>query len=319
MKLLLVVNVFASGVTSRGAEQVEQELAREHEVTTVETTARWHACSLAHDAASEGVDVVVVLGGDGAVNEAANGLVGTSTALAALPGGSTNVFARTIGLPNRPVPAVRRVMAALDAGSIRRVGMGRAGDRYFLFHLGLGFDAAVVEQVEQRGDLKRWLGHGLFAFSAVSTWLRGYDRSRPRFAVRLESGEIIPDGYFAICSKTDPYTFLGPRPFRVNPGTGFDTPLALVVLRDLSASTLVGAAAAALGGGRDLGGRACVERRPELERFTVTGHGPFPYQVDGDYLGEVESLEVTHHPACIDVVLPVADAPSTPEPPGQAG
>lgn len=309
MRLLLVVNVAASGVTPRGRELVEQELRRHHDVKVVVTTARWHACSLAAEAASDGMDAVVLFGGDGAVNEAANGLVGTSTALAVLPGGSTNVFARTIGLPNRPVPAVRRIVAALDASSVRRVGMGQAGDRYFLFHLGVGFDAAVVEQVERRGNLKRSLGHGLFAVAAVTTWLRGYDRKRPHFTVRLEGGEVIDDGYFAICSKTDPYTFFGPRPFRVNPGTGFDTPLALVVLRDLSASTLVSAAAAALAGGRRLAGLGCVEQRSPVGSLSFTGTGPFPYQVDGDYLGETESLEVTLRPDCLDVVLPLPAAP----------
>ena len=306
MRLLLVVNVVASAVTPRNCELVAQELAGHHDVEVVRTTARWHACGLAREGADDGVEAVVVFGGDGAVNEAANGLVGTSTALAVLPGGSTNVFARTIGLPNHPERAVRQLVAALDAGSRRRVGMGRAGDRFFLFNLGMGFDAAVVEHVEERSGLKRWLGPALFAVTALDTWLRGYDRTRPRFSVRLDDGETIDDGYFAICSQTDPYTFLGPRPFRVNPDVGFDTPLGLVVLRDLSASTLVGAAAAALAGSGRLGERACVEQRSGLGRFSVTGHGPFPHQVDGDYLGEVESLEVTHHPACLDVVVPVA-------------
>jgi diacylglycerol kinase family enzyme len=310
VRLLLVVNVAASGVSARTCGLVEQELSAHHDVTVVKTTARWHACSLAKEGSDDGADAVVVFGGDGAVNEAANGLVGTSTALAALPGGSTNVFARTVGLANRPEKAVHQVVAALEARSVRRVGMGRAGDRWFLFHLGIGYDAAVVAQVEQRGGLKRWLGHGLFAVAAVNTWVRGYDRSRPRFSVRLPDGSTIDDGYFAICSKTDPYTFLGPQPFRVNPDVGFDTPLGLVVLRDLSASTLLGAAAAALRGGTDLGGRACVEQRSGLEQLTVTGNGPFPYQVDGDFLGETESLEITHRASCLDVVVPVPEEPT---------
>ncbi|MDP9389521.1 MAG: diacylglycerol kinase family lipid kinase, partial [Actinomycetota bacterium] len=116
MKLLLVVNPTASSVTPRSREQVEQALTRGHDVTVVETTARGDAVDLARRAVDDGTDVVVVFGGDGTVNEAANGLVGTSTALAALPGGSTNVFARTLGLPNRPVPAVERLVAALGAG-----------------------------------------------------------------------------------------------------------------------------------------------------------------------------------------------------------
>ena len=79
-------------------------------------------------------DLVVVLGGDGTLNEVANGLAGTETALAALPGGSTNVFARTIGLPDDPVEATGSLLDALEAGSVRRIGLGVMNDRYFLFH-----------------------------------------------------------------------------------------------------------------------------------------------------------------------------------------
>ena len=305
MKIVLVVNAAASAVSPRTSQLVEQELRERHDVTVVQTAARQHACDLARDAARSGVDVVMTLGGDGTVNEAANGLAGSSTALAVLPGGSTNVFARTIGLPNRPVPALRRLLDALDAGSIRRVGMGMAGSRYFLFNLGLGFDAAVVEQVEQRAGLKRWLGHGLFTVAALTTWLAGYDRGRPRFTIRLPGGEIIDSGYFAVCQKTDPYTYLGPRPFHLAPGTGFDTALSLVVLQDLGAGTLVGAAKAALAGGGHLGDLDRVEVRTDLEQLSVEGHGPFPHQVDGDYLGDVETLEISHQPGCLDVVIPL--------------
>lgn len=305
MKLLLVVNAFASGVTPRNHALVEEALRKDHDVTVDLTAARQHACTLAREAAGSGVDAVVVLGGDGTVNEVANGLVGTHTALAALPGGSTNVFARTLGFPHRPVPAVRRLVDALAARSIRRIGVGQTDSRCFLFHAGLGFDAAVVHQVEQRGGLKRWLGHGLFAYSAVTTWLSHYDRSRPRFRVHLPSGEVIPDGYFAIIEESDPYTFFGPRPFCVAPGTEPGSGLSVVVLRDLSAATLVGAAVAALAGGRRLDGMGCVAVRPGLESVRVEGFGPFPWQVDGDYMGEVDSLEVSHRPDCLDVVVPV--------------
>jgi diacylglycerol kinase family enzyme len=305
VRVLLVVNSTASAMSGRVCEEVEQEWRDHFEVTVATTAARQHACELARQAVKDGMDAVVALGGDGTVNEVANGLVGSSVALGALPGGSTNVFARTIGLPNRPVPAARQLTAALEAGSKRRVGMGRAGERHFLFNLGVGFDAAVVELVERRADLKRWLGHGMFAAAAVRTWLGRFDRSQPHFTVHLPDGEVIDHGYFAVCLKTDPYTYLGPRPFHLAPGTGFDTPLSLVVLRDLSASTLVGAALSALTGRGKLDERDCVEVRTGLEHLTVEGPGPFPHQVDGDYLGQTERLEVAHQPDCLDVLLPL--------------
>ncbi len=183
MRLLLIVNSSASSVTPRGRVVIQKALSADHDVTVAETSRRGHATRLAQGAARDGVDVVVVLGGDGTLNEAANGLAGTETALPPLPGGSTNVFARTIGLPNDPIEATGALLDGLAAGRIEAVGLGSVNGRYFLFHVGLGFDAAVVEQVERRAQLKRWAGHPLFVFSAFTTWFRHYDSSRPRFEV----------------------------------------------------------------------------------------------------------------------------------------
>src|SRR5687767_9083738 len=142
------------------------------------------------------MDLVVALGGDGTLNEAANGLAGTTCALAPLPGGSTNVFARTLGMPNDPVESVGVLLEALEHGSVRTVGLGSVDDRYFLFHVGVGFDAAVVDRVERRATLKRWAGHPLFAWSAVATWARDA-RVRTPFRVQFPDGEEL-EGRFVI-------------------------------------------------------------------------------------------------------------------------
>src|SRR6476620_6432626 len=122
MNVLLLVNASASAVTARARVVIQKALAADHDVKVAETSRRGHATRLAQGAAATGTDVVVVLGGDGTLNEAANGLAGTSTALAALPGGSTNVFARTLGLPDDPVEATGVLLDALGRKSIRRVG-----------------------------------------------------------------------------------------------------------------------------------------------------------------------------------------------------
>src|SRR4051812_10920913 len=205
MRLLLLVNASASAVTARGRVVIQKALSADHDVTFAETSRRGHASRLAQGAAADGVDAVVVLGGDGTLNEAANGLAGSSTALGVLPGGSTNVFARTIGMTNDPIEATGELLGAMARGSRRRIGLGMVNGRYFLFHVGLGFDAAVVQQVEKRSALKRYAGHPLFAWAAVVTWMRHYDRKRPRFAVRFEDGSVIDDGVFAICLETNPY------------------------------------------------------------------------------------------------------------------
>src|SRR5918999_609899 len=207
VKLVLLVNSKASSVTPRSRVVIGKALSADHEVTLAETSRRGHATRLAQGAAASGVDVVVVLGGDGTLNEA------------------TNVFARTIGLPNDPIEATGVLLDALARRSIRRVGLGSVNGRYFLFHTGVGFDAAVVEQVERRSGLKRYAGHPLFVYAGFDTWIRHYDRTRPRFAVQFPEagpgpgdadgaaveGTVVDDGYLTIVLDTNPYTFLGNR------------------------------------------------------------------------------------------------------------
>lgn len=316
MKLLLLVNSSASSVTARSRVVIQKALSADHDVQVAETSRRDHATRLAQGAAADGVDVVVALGGDGTLNEAANGLMGTDTALAALPGGSTNVFARTIGLPNDPIEATGVLLDALSAESIKPVGIGTANGRGFLFHVGIGYDAEVVHQVERRGSLKRWAGHPLFAWCAIDTWFRHYDRSRPRFAVRFEGegptavrspgDRLIDDGYFAICLNTDPYTFLGNRPFRLAPPATLDTGLSMITLRTLKLGPLLSLAGRSLG--RDGGLRSArhVDVRHDQSEISIEGHGPIPYQVDGDYLGEVDRLVLRHEPGALRLVLPAS-------------
>jgi diacylglycerol kinase family enzyme len=302
VRVLLLVNTSASSVTPRGKVVIQKALSADHDVTVATTNRRDHATRIAHGAARDGVEVVVVLGGDGTLNEAANGLAGTDTALAPLPGGSTNVFARTIGLPNDPIEATGAVIDGLAAGNVEDVGLGVVNGRHFLFHVGIGFDAAVVEQVERRAQLKRWAGHPLFAFSALTAWARHYDRSRPRFTVAGSERDRV-DSYFTIVLNTNPYTFLGNRPFDLVPEATLERGLASVTFTSLGFGHVLRAAGAALAG-NDIRRLSWIEVRTDLEHLVVDGHGPFPYQVDGDFLGDVEHLEFRHAPGALRLVLP---------------
>jgi diacylglycerol kinase family enzyme len=283
---------------------IQKALAADHDVSVAETSRRGHATRLALGAAADGVDLVVALGGDGTLNEAANGLAGTATALAVLPGGSTNVFARTIGMPNDAIEATGQLLNGLARGSLHRIGLGNVNGRYFLFHVGMGFDAAVVAQVERRGALKRYLGHPLFVYAAFATWFRHYDHRRPRFAVHHANGAVVDDGYLAICLNSNPYTFLGNVPLDLAPDATLDRGLAVVTVRTMSFFPLLAIVGSALRGGGYLRRQRMVDYRTDLAELTVTGHGPFPYQVDGDYLGETEQLSFRHVPEALTIVLP---------------
>jgi diacylglycerol kinase family enzyme len=288
---------------------IQKALAADHDVTVAETSRRGHASRLAQGAAADGLDAVVVLGGDGTLNEAANGLAGSPTALGILPGGSTNVFARTIGISNDPIEATGELLSALARQSLRRIGLGKVNGRYFLFHVGMGFDAAVVEQVERRSALKRYAGHPLFVYAGFATWFRHYDRSRPRFAVATRDGSpsmVVDDGYFAVCLNTNPYTFLVNRPLDVAPEADLSSRLSVIVLRTLNFATTMRVIVAALRGhgGPRLAHYRRVSYASDVGELTVTGYGPFPYQVDGDFLGEAEELNLVWEPDALTLILP---------------
>jgi diacylglycerol kinase family enzyme len=304
MVVLLLVNSSASSVTARSRVVIQKALSADHDVRAVETNRRGHATRLARAAANEGVDVVVVLGGDGTLNETANGLAGSETALAPLPGGSTNVFARTLGLPDDPVESTGVLLDALARNDIDRIGLGSVNGRYFLFHVGMGFDAALVAQVERRETMKRWASHPLFAYAGITTYARHFDRSRPGMAVHYPDGHLVDDAYFTVVLNTNPYTFVGTRPFTLAPDATLDRPLAVVALRTMRPLPFLAVLGSALCTGRYLRRTRHVDYRTDVTSLTVTGHGPFPYQVDGDYLGETERLEFDHHPNVLALVMP---------------
>ena len=312
MRLLLLVNASASSVTARARVVIQKSLAADHEVSVAETSRPGHASRLAQGAAAKGMDAVIVLGGDGTFNEAANGLAGTDTALGVLPGGSTNVFARTIGMTNDPIEATGELLAALGngLGGIKRVGLGNVNGRRFLFHVGVGFDAAVVSMVEKRSALKKYLGHAYFAYCGLRTWGFGYDRRNPHFGLVLQTddgGQVeVPDGYFAIVMNSSPYTFVGERPFNLAPGTDLTTPLTAVVLRSLSAPTVIGMAMGALRA--SAAGPPPHHRKvsyvPGVVSATLTARNRVPYQMDGEPLGQVAELRFRWEPESLRLVLP---------------
>jgi len=305
MKLMLLINPSASSVDWKSRMAANSALVPDHDVTTVETTKRDDATGLARQAAADGFEAVVVLGGDGTLNEAANGLAGTSTALAALPGGSTNVFARTIGMSPRTPRAAIQLRDALERPeSSRTFSLGTVNGRHFLFHLGVGYDAEVVAQVERRSSLKRKIGQAIFVYSSFSTYFKHYDRRQPSFALDLPDGTSVEDGFFTICLNTNPYTYLGRRPLSVTPDTGPERGLVTVTTKKLNVRTLIVLFGSALGSGEMLRRNKNVDYRTDLESVTFRGHKPFPHQVDGDYLGRVETLTVTHGEANVRLIVP---------------
>jgi diacylglycerol kinase family enzyme len=306
MRALLVVNHKATTTSGRVRDVLVQALRSEVELEVAYTKERNHAASLAERARADGVDVVVALGGDGTVNEIVNGLLagrrpGTPVvdqtpvpALAVVPGGSTNVFARAIGLPPDWVEATGVLLEALRAGRSRAIGLGLADNRYFTFCAGFGLDADVVRRVEQfrqRGDAAT---PALYLRALTQQYLADTRRRRTRTIV-LERPDQPPEQLAsAIVQNTTPWTYLGRRAINACPDASFDLGLDLLGLRGLRSPGTARTMGQLLFGRQGPGAPGPhgkqVLRLHDTAEFTLRGTEPFAFQLDGDYLGERENV-----------------------------
>jgi diacylglycerol kinase family enzyme len=298
-RMLVIVNPYATTVSDRLRNLVVYALQSRYSVEAVDTEKRDHATQICREAASEGYDVVVAFGGDGTVNEAANGLAGSATPLTALPGGSTNVWARTLGIPNDVVDATEHLLRMADDFRPRFVDLGRVGGRHFVFAAGVGLDASVVERVDQHPYRKARFGAWYYTYAGVDIFSRHYLIRPPH--VRIHAGERVLDGVTVIVQNSDPFTYFRRRPIRVAERAGLDTgSLGVAVLKSatpLELPTLIP---------RLLSGKArSVLRHRQVESLGELAHlrveaiddRPFPVQVDGDYLGEYDDVEFGVMPA----------------------
>src|SRR5437763_2998612 len=219
--MLIIVNPYATTVSDRLKNLVVYALRGSYQVDAIDTEARGHATELCREAAREGYDVVVAFGGDGTVNEAANGLACTDTPLSCLPGGRVNVYCRMLGIPTDIVDATEHLLRMADEWQPRRVDLGRLNQRYFAFSAGVGLDANVVERVDARPRLKARYGEWFYAWTAIKTFNRRYLFRAPRLEAEVGS-KVIP-GVTAIVQNGSPYTFFGERPVRAAEGTGLDS------------------------------------------------------------------------------------------------
>ncbi|HYH28232.1 MAG TPA: diacylglycerol kinase family protein [Actinomycetota bacterium] len=299
MRLLLIANMRARSATPRRLDVITRALASGFDVRVVRTERPGHASELAREADA---DAVAVLGGDGTVNEAVNGLVGTDRPLAILPGGGANVFARALGIPEDPVEATSHLLERREMGA-KRVPLGRADDRYFTFSCGFGLDAAIVRRVEQRQRLKKAGGQMYYLWSALSTAVGRFERRRASIRVRWGSDlEHVRDGlHTAVCQKADPYTYLGERAMRLCPQVELYLGLDMLGLHTMRLPFVVRTVASAFSTGRHIRSRQVLYLHDE-DRIELVARRPLPAQLDGEYVGERGSLLLEAVPDALAVL-----------------
>lgn len=303
-RLRLISNPYARGVGDGLPGELAASLSRSYSVEVVHTRAKGDATSLARAAAAEGHAVVAALGGDGLVNEAASGLAGSDTALACLPAGLTNAFARGLGVLNDARRAAARLATDGAPPTPRRVDLGTANGRLFTFAAGIGLSAMLNRRLADRPTLKTHLGPVSIALATVASIRETYGAAMPRMLVTTGGRSV--EAMLLVAQNADPLTFLGPRPIRVCADAGVHTgTLSLTALRPSGPRDLLSLAARALSGNAS---RVIAHPRVEgllavreAEIRSIDGR-PLPVEVDGEYLGELESLSLGVAPGVLRVV-----------------
>ncbi|TPQ15972.1 diacylglycerol/lipid kinase family protein [Streptomyces sporangiiformans] len=312
MRALLVVNPAATTTSARTRDVLIHALASEMKIEAVTTEYRGHARDLARQAAeSKDIDLVVALGGDGTVNEVVNGLLHQGPdpdrlpGLAVVPGGSTNVFARALGLPNEPVEATGALLDALRDGGQRTVGLGLAAgtpgtedeavpSRWFTFCAGFGFDAGVIGRVEQQRERGKRSTHALYMRQAVRQFLGEPNRRSGTIALERAGEDPVSDLVLSIVCNTSPWTYLGNRPVYASPKASFETGLDVLGLSRMSTAAVARYATQLLTSSPERGphGKHAVSLH-DLTDFTLHSKVPLPLQMDGDHLGLRTSVTFT--------------------------
>jgi len=302
---LLIVNPQATTTTGNSADLAIRSLAGLVDLDVEHTRYRGHARELA--AAARG-ELVIVVGGDGAVNEAVNGIMARPPEssqrplLAVIPGGGGNVFAQALGLAADASAAIARIREVIKEGQFRIVGLGLAGDRYFTFSAGLGMDAEVVREVERLRASGHRESPALFLRTMVRQYWSGTDRRTPALTLERDGQPSTPDLFMTAITNRSPWTYLHGRAMLPVPNPDFNSGLDVFALRKVRATTIVSA----------VGQMLLFRRRSPRGRHTLTVTGlesltirsvrPIAFQVDGDYLGETEAVKFQFVPHALRVV-----------------
>jgi diacylglycerol kinase family enzyme len=300
---LLIVNPHATTTTDNVTELVARSLAGLVDLDIEYTRYRGHARELA--AAADG-ELVIVLGGDGAVNEAVNGVMSRDGCgqplIGVIPGGGGNVFARGLGLPGDTVAAVRTIRDGIAAGRYRTIGLGLAADRYFTFGAGLGMDAEVVREVDRQRARGRRETASLYLRTIMGWYRRGTGALMPALTLEADGQPPVDGLCSSLITNRAPYTYLRGRALLPVPDPDFSSGLDLVGMRQTGFGTVVSLASQ----------MALVRRRPVQGRHLMTvlgakslilrAAGPIAFQVDGEYLGQVETVTFQFVPHAIRVI-----------------
>lgn len=308
-RMLLIVNPYATTVSDRLKNLVVYALQGRYQVEVVSTEAKDHATEIGREAIDGGYELVVAFGGDGTLNEVVNGLAGTEIPVSVLPGGSTNVVCRTLDIPNDVVDATEHLLGLADRFEPRRIDLGTANGRHFVFACGAGLDATAARTVDARPRLKARLGPYFYTYAAVRGFYADYLRAPVEVEVDCPHGTAR--GITAICQNSDPFTYFAGREVRVCEEVEIDSgSFSLAVLRRAAQRDVPFIARRMLGARTKAIDHRQIDHFSQLQTarvrsLTSDGDGEprgFPVQVDGDYTGDQTELDLGIAPGALNII-----------------
>jgi diacylglycerol kinase family enzyme len=313
------VNPNATSTTPAGRDLLAHALESRVRLTVAHTDHRGHAVEIARDAKRDGIDVVIVHGGDGTVNEVANGILGDcdrsqsapdGPAVGVVPGGSANVFARALGISPDPTEATNQLVDLLGdyrrGRSWRRIGLMDCGERWAVFTAGMGVDGDVVAAVEAQREKGRKVTASRYIRVAVREMLASA-RREPTLTLHLPGQEPVPGVHFAFVSNSSPWTYANTRPVWTNPTTTFETGVGVFAITSMNVWSNLGLVRKMLSRKPQLEAKHLV-REDDLSWVKVTSDTAVACQIDGDYVGLRETMTFTAVPNALGVVAPPVKA-----------
>lgn len=317
MRAVLIVNPNATSTTAAARDLLAHALESRVKLTVEHTDARGHAIEIAREAARDAVDVVIVHGGDGTVNEVVNGVLGApgatfrgpAPAVGVVPGGSANVFARSLGISPDPVEATNQLVDLLGEHRRdrcwRRIGLMDCGERWALFTAGMGVDGEVVAAVETQRNKGRRVTSFRYIRTTVPLVLRSA-RRQPRLTLQLPGREPAEGVHFVFVSNANPWTYANTRPVWTNPGTTYETGLGVFATTSMNVWANLRLVRQMLAKRPRLQARHLI-RHDDLPWVKVTADTPVASQIDGDYVGLREAMTFTSVPEALGVLAPPPD------------
>ena len=315
MRALLIVNPNATSTTPAGRDLLAHALSSRVRLDVAHTTHRGHAGELAAQARTDGVALIIVHGGDGTVNEVVNGLlgephprsmrsvpIGPIPLVAVVPGGSANVFARSLGIEPDPVDATNQLIDLLAARRRRTIGLGHCANRWFTFTAGMGLAAQVCEAVDKGRNNGQAVTPGRYVRHAVRAFFRA-KREEPTLTVEVPDRDPIDGIHYAFVSNSTPWTYLNRREVHTNPGTGFDTGLGLFAMRTMRVLASLRVVRQLLSAGLSPKSHSLI-RFDDVPQIRIRSSSPIGLQMDGDYIGLRTDVTFVAVPDALEVVAP---------------